>query len=200
MPSEARPHLGPFDESAKPIIKEFDLMIRIKKGVAETNMRPEELVVQAAVRYFTTHKFARFSKEEEYSIQIGSYRERADIALIDMDGELAAIIECKKVGYEGSGADPLKSYLSATDTPLGVFVNETDPGGWVFYENQGQNQFKQIDRSQFEGRVLKSGVMKKLEKIVRCIFRRRRKVAPPRPDPGIIPMPPNDSPIIWQDP
>ena len=88
-------------------------------------MGPENIVVQEVGRYFSTPRFKRFSIKEEYPIQIGSYRKRADVALIDTDKRLAAIVECKKSGYEGSGLAQLESYLSATNTPLGVLANET---------------------------------------------------------------------------
>lgn len=38
----------------------------------------------------------------------------------------------------------MKSYLCATDTPLGVFANSTEPGNWDFFENLGRNQFKDV--------------------------------------------------------
>ena len=52
-------------------------------------VQPLEVVVQEVVRYFSTPIFKRFSTEEEYSIQIGSYRGRADMVLIDRDGTRA---------------------------------------------------------------------------------------------------------------
>ena len=149
-------------------------------------MGPEDIVVQEVVNYFSTPRFKRFSTEKEYPIQIGSYKGRADVALIDTDGTLAAIIECKRSGYEGSGPDQLKSYLSATNTLLGVFANETAPAAWQFYKNQGQNQFKPINRSRFEAQLLKRGIIKS----VRSLFRWQRDerdepppVTPPPPEP-----------------
>ena len=68
-------------------------------------MGPEDVVVQEVVRYFSTPRFKRFSTEKEYSIQMGSDSRRVDVVLIDKDGTLAAIIECKRSGYEGSGPD-----------------------------------------------------------------------------------------------
>ena len=157
-------------------------------------MGPEDVVVQEVVRYFSTPRFERFSKAEEYSIQMGSDSRRADVVLIDKDGTLAAIIECKRSGYEGSGPDQLKSYLSATDTPLGVFANETDPAAWKFYENRGQNQFNEIDRSRFEARILKRDIIKTVSNFVRSLFRRPPDVPLPIPPPD-----PIDSPIISPD-
>ena len=157
-------------------------------------MGPEDVVVQEVVRYFSTPRFERFSKAEEYSIQMGSDSRRADVVLIDKDGTLAAIIECKRSGYEGSGPDQLKSYLSATDTPLGVFANETDPAAWKFYENRRQNQFNEIDRSRFEARILKRDIIKTVSNFVRSLFRRPPDVPLPIPPPD-----PIDSPIIRPD-
>ncbi len=161
-------------------------------------MGPEDVVVQEVVRYFSTPRFKRFSPEKEHAIQIGSYRGRADVALIDTDGTLAAIIECKRSGYEGSGFDQLKSYLTASGAPLGVFANETDPAAWKFYENRGQNQFNEIDRSRFEARILKRGIIKPLRNFVRSLFQRRRDgpppITPPPPEPFDPPIVPPDSP------
>ena len=150
-------------------------------------MGPEDVVVQEVVRYFSTPKFERFSTETEYAIQIGSYRGRADVALIDTDETLAAIVECKRSGYEGSGPEQLKSYLSATDTSLGIFANEIDPAAWRFYENLGRNQFKPISRSQFEARILKRDTIKRLSNFMQSLFRRQREesspIKPPSPEP-----------------
>lgn len=159
------------------------------------NMRPEDIVVEEVVRYFSTPKFERVSIKTEYPIQMGTDNRRADVVLIDRDGNLAAIAECKKIGYEGSGLDQLKSYLSATDTPLGAFANSKEPDSWTFIENLGRNQFKPIDRSQFEARVLKTGIIKALIKFVRRIFPGRSggtsqnkshtsSVRPPHPEPS----------------
>ncbi len=161
-------------------------ILPLKKESQKPNMGPEDVVVQEVVRYFSTPKFERFSTETEYAIQIGSYKGRTDVALVDTDGALAAIIECKRSGYEGSGPEQLKSYLSATDTSLGIFANETNPAAWRFYENLGQNQFKPIGRSRFEARLLKRGVIRTLRESVRSLFRRQREesspIKPPSPE------------------
>lgn len=173
-------------------------ILPLKKESQQPKMGPEDVVVQEVVRYFSTPKFERFSTETEYAIQIGSYRGRADVALTDTDETVAAIIECKRSGYEGSGLDQLKSYLSATDTPLGVFANEIDPAAWQFYENRGQSQFNQIDRSRFEARLLKRGIIKTLRDSVRSLFRR----PPDTPPPAVTPDPcePVDPPTVQPDP
>ena len=89
---------------------------------------------------------------------MGSDKRRADVVLMNSKGNLAAIAECKRPGVEGNGIDQLKSYLSATDTSLGIFANSTEPDSWNFYENLGRNQFREIaTRSEFEKQVVKGG-------------------------------------------
>ncbi len=159
-------------------------------------MGPEDVIVQEVVRYFSTPRFGRFSTEKEYPIQIGSYRGRADVALIDTDGTLAAIVECKRSGYEGTGPDQLKSYLSATDTPLGVFANETDPAAWQFYENRGRNEFRQVNRSRFEARILKRDIIRRLSSFMRSFFKQPPSVSPPSTSPRSEPF---DPPTVTPD-
>ena len=168
----------------------------LEKESQKPYMGPEDVVVQEVVRYFSAPKFKRLSTRKEYPVQMGVYKGRADVALIDRDGEVAAIIECKRSGYEGSGPDQLKGYLAATDTPLGVFANETDPADWTFYENQGRNQFNKIDRSRFEARILKRDIIKTLGGFVKSFFQRPPDVSPPT----LPPPADSDPPIICPDP
>ena len=88
-------------------------------------------------------------------IQFGSREGFADVVLIDQNGSLAAIAECKVTGYVGHGIEQLKSYLCATDTRFGIFANRIDPEQWKFYENRRRNQVDPIDRSEFEAGVVK---------------------------------------------
>lgn len=121
-------------------------------------MTPEGIVVAAVEQYFSQPKFQKFSTKQEYQIKMGSDKRRADVVLMNSKGNLAAIAECKRLGVEGNGIDQLKSYLSATDTPLGIFANSTEPDSWNFYENLGRNRFRDITtRSEFEKRVVKGG-------------------------------------------
>ncbi len=168
----------------------------LEKESQKPYMGPEDVVVQEVVRYFSAPKFKRLSTRKEYPVQMGVYKGRADVALIDKAGKLAAIIECKRSGYEGSGPDQLKGYLAATDILLGVFANETDPADWTFYENQGRNQFNEIDRSRFEARILKRGIIKTLGDFVKPFFQRPPDVSPPTPPPPTD----SDPPIICPDP
>ena len=154
-------------------------------------MEPEDIVVQQVVSYFSAPRFERFSIEKEYPIQMGSDNRRADVVLINEDEKIAAIIECKRSGYEGSGSDQLQSYLSATDTPLGIFANEMDPADWQFYENRGRNQFKPVDRFQFEKRMLKTNIIKTLINFVQSLFRRRSDLPPPTIPPSPEPIAPS---------
>ncbi len=121
-------------------------------------MTPEGIVVAAVEQYFSRPEFQQFSTKQEYQIKMGSDKRRADVVLMNSNGNLAAIAECKRLGVEGNGIDQLKSYLSATDTSLGIFANSTEPDSWNFYENLGRNRFREITtRSEFEKRVVKGG-------------------------------------------
>ena len=82
----------------------------------------EAIVVEATVNYFSA-KLRDFFIETELEIQMGTAKRRADIILVDGKRNYAAIVECKRRGVQGDGIDQLKSYLCATDTPLGVFAN-----------------------------------------------------------------------------
>ena len=108
----------------------------------------EAIVVEAAVNYFS-HKLRDFFIETELEIQMGTDKRRADIVLVDEKQNYAAIVECKRIGVQRDGIDQLKSYLCATDTPLGIFANSTDPDDWEFFENLGRNQFKDIASNLF---------------------------------------------------
>ena len=122
-------------------------------------MTPEGIVVTAVKEYFSRPKFQKkFSIKEEYPIQMGADRRKADVVLVDSKGNLTAIAECKREGVKGNGIDQLKSYLSASDTTWGMFANSEDDNEWQFYENLGKNEFREeIPRYEFEKSVVKSG-------------------------------------------
>ena len=144
-------------------------------------MTPEGIVVAAVEQYFSQPKFQKFSTKQEYQIKMGSDKRRADVVLMNSKGNLVAIAECKRIGIEGNGIDQLKSYLSATDTPLGIFANSTEPDSWNFYENLGKNQFRKIIiRSEFEKRVVKDG--HSLVNRVSDFFRRFLRLKPDKPN------------------
>ena len=108
----------------------------------------EAIVVEAVVNYFSL-KLRDFFIVTEFEIQMGADKRRADIVLVDGKQNNAAIVECKRIGIQGNGIDQLKSYLCATDTPLGVFANSTEPDNWEFFQNLGRNQFKDVTRDLF---------------------------------------------------
>lgn len=119
-------------------------------------MTPEGIVVAAVKQYFSRPEFRRFTIETEYAVQMGSDNRRADVVLIDSKGNLAAIAECKREGVKGHGIDQLKAYLAATATAWGMFANSENGNNWKFYQNLGKNQFREITRSEFEKRVVKT--------------------------------------------
>ena len=145
-------------------------------------MNSENVVVEEVVSYFSTPRFERLSVKREDEIQFGSRTGYADVALLDDKAHRVAIIECKKVGYEGNGIEQLKSYLSATNTVLGGFANSTDPDDWYFCENLGANRFREITRSRFEARVLKLGVIGTFRHFLRRLFHRKKSDIPPDHD------------------
>ena len=141
-------------------------------------MTPEGIVVAEVEQYFSQPKFQKFSTKQEYQIKMGSDKRRADVVLINNKGNLAAIAECKRQGVEANGIDQLKSYLSATDTPLGIFANTTEPDSWNFYENLGKNRFREISaRAEFEKRVVKSE-----QNFVNSVLDLFRKFFQPKPN------------------
>ena len=118
----------------------------------------EQTVVDAVHKYFDKLKdeieIAGLSIEREHEIQFGSKNGLADVVLIDDNGSFAAIAECKGAGYVGHGIEQLKSYLSATDTRLGIFANRADSNQWEFYENRGGNCIPEIEKPEFEEAVV----------------------------------------------
>ena len=70
-------------------------------------MTPEGIVVTAVENYFSQPKFQKFSTKREHPIQMGADNRRADVALINSTGNLAAIAECKRDGIEGNGINQL---------------------------------------------------------------------------------------------
>ena len=117
-------------------------------------MKPEDKVVEEVVAYFSEPKFSQFSIIKECEIQMGTDNRAADIVLRDVDGKFVVIAECKSPSGANYGIPQLKSYLSATDTPFGIFAPRIERDSWVFYENLRHNRFQQIDLSEFEKGVL----------------------------------------------
>jgi len=78
---------------------------------------------------------------------MGSSQRRADVVLINSEGTLTAIAECKGIGYDGNdGIEQLESYLNASGTLLGLFADDTDPYEWVFLKKImiGTNMIRSI--------------------------------------------------------
>ena len=128
--------------------KEKDFSIAIEERLQELD------VVESVIEYFSEPKFAKFSTLRECKIQIGTIHSRADIVIRDAEQSFVAIAECKLPVERNYDPEPLKSYLCATDTPFGIFATGTNRDSWIFYENLRHNRFRQIERSDFEKRVL----------------------------------------------
>ena len=118
-------------------------------------MKPEDKVVEEVIAYFSEPKFSEFSIITECEIQMGTDNRAADIVLRDANGNFVAIAECKSPGGANYGIPQLKSYISATDTPYGIFAPRIERDSWVFYENLRHNRFQQIVLADFEKGVLK---------------------------------------------
>ena len=136
------------------------LKLTEKRGEKDFTIAVEERlqkldVVEATIAYFSEPKFAKFSILRECKIQMGTIHSRADIVLRDAKGNFIAIAECKAQVGTNYGAEPLKSFLCATDSPFGIFASDTNRDSWVFYENLRHNQFRRIEQSDFEKRVIK---------------------------------------------
>lgn len=130
--------------------KESGFSIAVEERLRELD------VVEAVVGYFSEPRFAKFSILRECRIQIGAIHSRADIILRDAEKNFITIAECKLQDRANYGPEQLKSYLCATDAPFGIFASSTDRDSWIFYENLRHNRFQQIERSDFEKRVLSS--------------------------------------------
>ena len=147
-------------EKARRAIEAVRKAVRISKRHYPSNIgipiTSEAKVAQAVTTYFSGSQFAEFSVFPEYEIQMGGAKYRTDLALHDTDGKLVTIAECKLDGDSNYTHEPLKSFLCATGTPFGIFATDVDKDLWYFYENLHHNQFRLIDRSDFEIRILES--------------------------------------------
>ena len=116
----------------------------------------EGIVVGAVTRYFDSPRFSNFSTQREYEIRFGvNIIGRADVALLNSEGNPVAIAECKKIGNDGNdgndGIVQLEGYINPTAARLGLFADNTDPYEWTFFiRNREQFRFDKITRSQFE--------------------------------------------------
>ena len=123
----------------------------------DAHLTSEGIVVGAVIRYFTAPRFANFSIRREYPIRFGANIEgRADVGLMNGEGEPIAIVECKRIGNDdgNDGIEQLKSYLNGSGTELGLFADDTDPYEWTFFlRNREQFRFDKITRSEFERKL-----------------------------------------------
>ena len=123
----------------------------------DAHLISEGIVVGAVIRYFTAPRFANFSIQREYPIKFGANIEgRADVGLMNGEGEPVAIVECKRIGNDdgNDGIEQLKSYLNGSGTELGLFADDTDPYEWTFFlRNREQFRFDKITRSEFERKL-----------------------------------------------
>lgn len=121
----------------------------------------EKEVCKVVTTFFKQNRFNDYTVHLECPIQFGAGRGRkngiADVVLKDADGHWITIIECKseKVGDTPHGRGQLRSYLSGTDTRLGILAFNDNPDEWIYCENQRANKFRIIpDKSDFEEHIL----------------------------------------------
>ena len=113
----------------------------------------EGIVVGAVMRYFDSPRFANFATQREYEIRFGvNIMGRADVVLLNSEGNPVAIAECKRIEYDGNdGIVQLEGYINPTVANLGLFADNTDPYEWTFLRrNDERNRYDEITRAQFE--------------------------------------------------
>ena len=124
------------------------------------NKLTESQIIERVAAYFkSSFRFLSqlYRIKREYPIKIGSNNCRADIVLYKgsnifgkLEDDILVIVECKAEGRsKEEGIAQLKSYLCATDTPIGIFANKGSPYGWSYFKNLGRNTFEIIDRERF---------------------------------------------------
>ena len=116
----------------------------------------EGIVVGAVLRYFNSPKFEKFSTLQEHNVGSDSHR-IVDVALLDRSERLAAIAECKRIGYIGKEwLAQLTEYCRQGDVQFGLFAADTDPSKWTFLRIL-EDRIIEITRSQFEEELVESG-------------------------------------------
>ena len=136
-------------------LKPDDTQAHVYRGLGE--YVGEGIVVGAVLRYFNDSKFEKFSMVQEYNVGSDSYR-IVDIALLDRNGQLAAIAECKRIGYVGKEwLAQLTEYCRQGDVQFGLFAADTDPSKWTFLRIL-EDRIIEITRSQFEAGLVESGL------------------------------------------
>ena len=128
------------------------------------NKLTEPQIMERVAAYFkSSFRFPSqlYRIKREYPIKIGSNNCRADLVLYKssnifgkLEDDILVIVECKAEGRsKEEGIAQLKSYLCATDTPIGIFANKGSPYGWSYFKNLGRNTFEIIDQERFRSLV-----------------------------------------------
>lgn len=140
-----------------------------------------EEVREAVITHFNQSRFRDFTVKTECDIQFGAGQGRnygiADVVLSDDTGHWLAIVECKSE-QAGDGIihrGQLKSYLSGTDTRLGILAFNDNPDEWVYCENQRANKFREIDKSEFEERIFEPPTADRTDQLVLKQLQQRLK-------------------------
>ncbi|MCS4198465.1 N-6 DNA methylase [Salinibacter ruber] len=107
-------------------------------------LKPEEIVRQIYLnRLIDRYKYDISRINVEHSVKFGSDTKKADIVIMDEDNPEAeyVVVELKRPDLL-DGKDQLKSYCSATGSPIGVWTN----GGKIsHYHRIDPNHFEDID-------------------------------------------------------
>ena len=136
-------------------LKPDDTQAHVYRGLGE--YAGEGIVVGAVLRYFNDSKFEKFSMVQEHNVGSDSHG-RVDVALLDRNGQLAAIAECKRIGYVGKEwLAQLTEYCRQGDVQFGLFAADMDPSKWTFLRIL-EDRIIEITRSQFEAGLVESGL------------------------------------------
>ena len=114
----------------------------------------EEKVKSEVIEYFRS-TFPGIYIKLEYEIVIANKNRRADIALINSDQKVQAVVECKSRGI--AETQQIHDYLYASyGTNFGLFANTTNQAFWTFYRKTYNEKSTPIKRTEFEKGILKS--------------------------------------------
>lgn len=150
------------DEDVRGAIEVFRNAVRVLSGPAgiENPIVSEAAVVPAVNAYLSEPKFSRFSVEKECEIHIGNDTYRADLGLFETPGHYIAIAECGLPRGSNYAPESLRSYLSAAKAQFGIIASGINRDLWRFYENLPDNQFRQIERVDFEKGILEFQILR----------------------------------------
>ena len=124
------------------------------EGVQRVSHQRVEKEVES---YFRSLSVPNSSIRSNQPIRIGNDSGETDLDLyLKAKGKCIAIAEFKTGMNDANyGRRQLFSYLSATNTRFGIFANNLNRDGWIFYENLRHFRFRRIEHSQFEQEVNK---------------------------------------------